>query len=71
MCYFMQQNINNKGAIKADARLKHHNAQFILIRRDILPFKPPKMQLLLFIPGYAVILIWLSIHNQDFVVFLN
>lgn len=32
---------------------------------------PPKMQLLLLIPGYAVILIWLSIQNQDFVVFLN
>lgn len=29
------------------------------------------MQLLLFIPGYAVILIWPSLHNQDFVVFLN
>lgn len=60
-----------KGAIKADARSKHCDAQFILIHRDILPFKPPKRQLLLFIPGPAVILVWLSLHNQNFVVVLN
>lgn len=53
MRYFMRQNENNKGAIEADARLKHCDAEFILIHCDILPFKPRKTQLLLFIPGYA------------------
>lgn len=31
MCYFMQQNINNKGDIKADARLKYCDTVIVLV----------------------------------------